>query len=182
MIRTEDSTLATLLHRPTKSLVLTATLIMAIPAAHAVGFGDMFNPGRWFGGDDDYYDGPWGPYGYGPYGGAPGYGPYAPYGGYGGYGAYGAPAYGAPTPGYGAPGYGAPSPDPYGYGTSGQSAGGQAASGQGDDAKDREIEALKRRIEQLEARGGGPSQPQSGRRASGGGGGWPSAPAFRPLD
>jgi len=79
--------------------------------ASAFNFGDMMNPGRWFGGDRDrdrYYDydrywggygpygyrgGPWGGYGpwgggYGPWGG--GYGPwgggYGPWGGYGGYG------------------------------------------------------------------------------------------------
>jgi hypothetical protein len=152
---------------------------MTASAAQAIGFGDMFNPGRWFGGDDDYYDdGPWGPYGYGPYG-APGYGPYTPYGGYGGYGPYGAPAYGAPAPGYGAPGYGAPGYDPYGSASSGQGSGGQSTSSQSDAAKDREIEALKRRIEQLEARGSAPSQRQPEQDA---GGGWPSAPAFRPLD
>lgn len=70
--------------------------------AQAFNFGDVMNPGRWFGGDRDrdrYYDGDryyggYGPYGYrgGPWGG--GYGPwgggYGPYGGWGG----GYPGYG----------------------------------------------------------------------------------------
>lgn len=173
--------MTTLLHPPTKTLTLAAVLIMAAPTAHAIGFGDMFNPGRWFGGgDDDYYydEGPWGPYGPGPYGGVPGY---APYGGYGGYAPYGAPGYGAP--GYGAPGYGAPAP---GYGAPAYSAPAQtaptpSAPSRSDGAKDKEIEALKRRIEQLEARGGGSGQAQP-RQAPDSGAGYPSAPAFRPMD
>jgi hypothetical protein len=86
-----------------------AVTMAAAPSVYAAGFGDMFNPGRWFGGnndDDYYYDGPYGAYGPGLYG-APGYGPYgAPGYGYG----YGAVPYGyAPglTPGV-APGYAAP--------------------------------------------------------------------------
>jgi len=79
-------------------------------SAHATGFGDFMNPGKWFGGnrnrgydDDYYYDryryGGYGPgYGYGgPYGYGGGYGSYGGYGG--GYGPYGG------WPGYGAPGY-----------------------------------------------------------------------------
>ncbi len=74
-------------------------------AAQAFNFGNMMNPSRWFGGNnDDYYDR--GYYRYGPYGGGPwGYGGYGPYGwggggpwgypgGYGGYGGYGG---GAPS-------------------------------------------------------------------------------------
>jgi hypothetical protein len=86
-----------------------AALIFAAPA-QAMNFGDMMNPGKWMGGNDndDYYDGPYGypGYGYGPYG-YPGYGyGYPGYGyGYPGYGYGGYPGYG---PGYGAPGYGAP--------------------------------------------------------------------------
>jgi hypothetical protein len=140
----------------------------------------MFNPGRWFGGDDDerYYDegpyGPYGPYGPGVYG-APGYGPYGAPG-------YGAPGYG--VPGYGAPGYGPPM---YGGQAPGYDAGGQdlapppsasPSSSASERAKDQEIEALKRRIEQLESRGAAPSPPSQGRGAEG----WPSAPAFRPMD
>jgi hypothetical protein len=138
-------------------------MIALAPAAQAVGFGDMFNPGRWFGGNDDdyYYDqGPYGPYGAGPYGyGVPGYGPYgAP-----GYAPYGAPV----APVYGAPGYAAPAaPAP--------------AAVDGDRAKDREIEALKRRIDQLESRQSAPA-PLPG-QSQGGGDSWPSAPAFRPMD
>ena len=159
--------MTTLLHPPTKTLTLAAVLIMAAPTVHAIGFGDMFNPGRWFGGgDDDYYydEGPWGPYGPGPYGGAPGYAPYGGYGGYAPYGApgYGAPGYGAPVPGYGAPAYSAPA----------QTVPTQSPPSRSDDAKDKEIEALKRRIEQLEARGGsGQAQP---RQAPDSGAGYPS--------
>jgi hypothetical protein len=70
----------------------------SVGQAQAFNFGDMMNPGRWFGGDRDrdrYYDGyghrgpyggGWGgPYGYSPYGGGWGGGPY----GYGGYAPYG---------------------------------------------------------------------------------------------
>jgi hypothetical protein len=148
------------------TLALAALLALA-PAAHAVNFGDMFNPGRWFGGgndDDYYYDGPYGPYGPGPYGpygyGAPGYGPYgAP--GYAPYGYPAAPQYAAPQ---------APAPQAPAPATSGTTT---------DSAKDAEIEALKRRIEQLESR---QSPPSPAPAQSQGGEGWPSAPAFRPMD
>jgi hypothetical protein len=153
--------------RPALAAFGTAALLVAVtPVAQAFNFGDMMNPGRWFGGgndyydDDYYYDGPYGPgYGYGPYGG--GLGPYGagPYGRgpYGG-GLYG-PGYGGPMmpPTYAAPA--APAP----------------AAESGASNKDQEIEALKRRIEQLE----------SGQQSAPGGGtaeGWPSAPAFRPMD
>jgi hypothetical protein len=156
------STVANNLRSVTSALALAAATLAA-STAHAVNFGDMFNPGRWFGGgDDDYYyeEGPWGPYGPGPYGyGAPGYGPYgAP-----GYG-YGGVPYGyAPgvAPGV-APGYAAPAAP--------------AAPAATSDAKDQEIEALKRRIEQLETRQSAP--PPAPRSSEG----WPSAPAFRPMD
>lgn len=151
--------------------------LMLAPAVQAIGFGDMFNPGRWFGGgDDDYYydEGPYGPPGpYGPYGGpygAPGYG--APYGAPG-YGApYGGTGYGYPTaPGYAAPGYSAPAAP--------SSSSAPATESRSD--KDREIEALKRRIEQLESRQAAPPPPPAS-APSNGGDGWPSAPAFRPMD
>lgn len=141
----------------------TATaLLIAAPVAQAFNFGDMMSPGRWFGGnnndDDYYYDGPYGagPYG-GPYGapfGAPGYGyGYAP-------GAYGVPPV--------APGYVAPAVVP---------AAPAAPASTSSSDKDREIEALKRRIDQLEAsRQGGVSSSSSGSD------GWPAAPAFRPMD
>jgi len=155
----------------TSALALAVTMTTA-PAVYAAGFGDMFNPGRWLGGnnDDDYYDGPYGAYGPGPYG-VPGYGPYgAP-----GYGPYGAPGYGALPYGYApgvapgiAPGYAAPAAvAPATIAPAASSA----------DAKDQEIEALKRRIEQLE-QGGRQSAPPP----TSAGEGWPSAPAFRPMD
>ena len=159
------------------TVTLAASLLAAAPLAHAFNFGDMFNPGRWMGGGDDYdeyyYDGPYGaygPYGGGPWGGAPGYG-------YGGYGPYGAPGYGGGAPyGYAppavAPGYAAPAAPAAPAPTA-------PAGSAGGDAKDREIEALKRRIDQLENRqGGGQAAPPP----SAGGGEWPSAPAFRPMD
>jgi len=77
-----------------------------------------------------------------------------------GYGAYGAMPYGN-APGA-APGYAAPSV--------------VAPAAGGVDAKDQEIEALKRRIEQLE------TARQSAPPSTGAAGGWPSAPAFRPAD
>ena len=171
--------MATAHHPLRKTLTLAAALMLAAPAASAVNFGDMFNPGRWFGGDnDDYYydDGPWGPYGPGAYG-APGYAPF------GGFSPYGAPGYGAP--GYGAPGFGAP-----GYGAPAYSAPVQQAPARPSQspsasasAKDEEIEALKQRIEQLESRGAAPNRPPQ-RQPQGprSGEGWPSAPTFRPMD
>jgi hypothetical protein len=146
-----------------------AVTMAAAPSVYAAGFGDMFNPGRWFGGnndDDYYYDGPYGgAYGPGLYG-APGYGPYgAPGYGYG----YGAVPYGyAPgltpgvAPGYVAPVVVAPATIAPATGTV--------------DAKDQEIEALKRRIEQLET--ARQSAPPPTRATDG----WPAAPAFRPMD
>jgi hypothetical protein len=118
------------------SAFLAFSLLLTMPA-QAFDMGNMMNPSKWVGGnndrdryDDDYYDyGPPPGYGYG----APGYGGYgAPgYGGYGapGYGGYGAPGYG----GYGAPGYGG---DPamqglqaYDYGTSGAPSTGSSYTG-----------------------------------------------------
>ena len=151
------------------------------PMSYAFNFGDMMNPGRWMGGgdrdryyDDDYYGGPYGggPWGGGPYGG--------PYGGPGFGGPYGAPGFG----GYGAPpvGYGAPAPA--------YSAPAPAASapkeGTSSNTKSAEIEALKRRIDELEAKqqppaytpppsdwGTTPPAPSTQD--------WGSAPAFRPM-
>lgn len=171
----EDSALSTVAHSARNATALAALLMVATPAAQAVGFGDMFNPGRWFGGgdNDDYYDDrAWGPYGPGPYGayGAPGY---APYGGYG-YGPYSAPGYAAPGTAYGMPGYASPAaPAPSESAPSGSDS---------ESAKDREIEALKRRIEQLESRTAPPSRVQSPPEQGPNAGGWPSAPAFRPMD
>ncbi|MBK5930765.1 hypothetical protein CCR82_09590 [Halochromatium salexigens] len=188
----EDPALSIVPHPVRKSLVLTAILVIAAPAAQTAGFSDMFNPGRWFGGNDnDYYydDGPWGPYGDGPYG-APGYGPYGghgygPYGapGYGGPG-YGAPGYGAQAPTYGAPAYGAPSAQiAPAQPAQGSGSGSRSGSRAGENAKDQEIEALKRRIEQLESRNTATSRQQPPQdRSDGDHEGWPSAPAFRPME
>jgi hypothetical protein len=95
-----------------------AALILSAPV-QAVGFGDMMNPGKWFGGNknDDYYDGPYGYPGYG-YPGGYGYGYPGGYGGYPGYGYGGYPGYGyGGYPGYGPQGYA-----PQGYGGQGSSA------------------------------------------------------------
>ncbi len=184
--RMEDPTLSIVPHPVRKTLALTTVLVIAAPTAQAAGFGDMFNPGRWFGGhnNDAYYDdGPWGPYGLGPYG-APGYGPY----GGPGYGPYGAPGYGAP--GYGAPGYGAQAPaygaPAYGaaplQGAPAQPTQGSTGSGSDNNAKDQEIEALKQRIEQLESRNAAPSPLPPPSRSDGDQERWPAAPTFRPME
>lgn len=149
---------------------LAAGLALYVPVSQAFNFGDMMNPGRWFGGGrdryyDDWYDGPWG----GPWG----WGPYGPYGGYGYPGFYGAPygwpGLGVPPFGYGAP-YAAPAPAQ----TQPQS---QSSGSSRVDPK--EIETLKRRIEQLESRQQMPPAPgpqgQSGPE-------WPSMPGFRPMN
>lgn len=153
---------------PIASLAAIVGFTSYVPPVQAFNFGDMMNPGRWMGGKnrdryDDYYDdygpygGPWGggPWGGGPYGGGPYGGPYgAPYGG------YGTPGYG-----YGAPGYmGAPAAAPPAA----------AAPAQSGSSGKSEIDALKRRIEELESsQRTQPPAPTSD---------WPSAPAFRPMN
>ena len=163
------------------AVVVGATLAYA-PITHAFKFGDMMSPGKWMGGgdrygDDDYDgsygDGSWGgPYGGGPWGGGPyGGGPWGggPWGGpgYGAPGAYGAPAYPSAPP---APAVAAPS---------------TFSSSSSSTVKDAEIEALKRRIDELEARGNRPPQPPThwGSPSDDRGGSSSdrgAAPAFRP--
>jgi len=139
-----------------------------VPVANAFNFGDMMNPGRWFGGKNrdrynDYDDfGPYGPGPFGPYGGGPYGGPYGggPWGGpYGG-----APGYGYPGA-YGAAPYAAPPAAPARPAAPAQSSGSKG-----------EIDALKRRIEELESQTR--RQPAQGAPSSD----WPSAPAFRPMN
>ena len=89
---------------------LSAAGLVAVPA-QAANFGDMMNPGKWFGGnrdyDRDYYRYPGYGYGYPGYGyGYPGYGY-----GYPGYG-YGNPGYGYGYPGQGAGNSNQPAPAP----------------------------------------------------------------------
>ena len=141
------------------------------PVAQALNFGNMWNPSRWMGGGhNDYYDD--GLYG-SPWGG--GYGD--PYGGYGGYEGYGGGPWGAP---YGAPGYGAGYPG-IGYGAPGYFGAPAAgisplpsASAPSTAGSKAEIDALKRRIEELEsARQPGNLAPAPDRQP---------APAFRPMD
>jgi hypothetical protein len=186
---------------PRKATKLLGTLAVAgligatmayAPITQAINFGDMMNPGKWMGGGKDRYDdweeygpGPYGPGGPGPYG-PPGSGPYGggPYGGgpYGG-GPYGGGPYGAPGYG-GAPGY---PPAPGGYSARPPAPGpgsASAPSATSENTKSAEIEALKRRIDELEAR---QQQPRYGAppssdwgTSSAPGQDWGSAPAFRP--
>ncbi len=185
--------------RPIKLVLALATgalLIQPLPTL-AFNFGDMMNPGKWMGGNrdrDDYYDDrdydygpngyglPLGPYGGNPYGGYGGY-PYRGYGGYGGYAPWGAwaPPPAAPPSQVTTP---APAPAP------------AAAPAPVQDSKTKEIESLKRRIEELESRqapppaytppppalerGGPASSPAAGLSNRG-----PQdsfSPSFRPMD
>lgn len=145
-----------------------AVTLVHVPVTHAFNFGNMMNPSRWMGGDrdrdDDYPPGG----AYGP----PGYG--YPYGGYGA--PYGVPGYGAPFPGYAPPpAYPAPA------------AAAPAAPPSAGTADSAEVQALKRRVEELEAQqrgasapppaGDWPSQPAPPPSSD-----WPSAPAFRPMN
>jgi len=175
-----------------------AALIQA-PVALAF-FGDMMNPGKWMGGNndnDDYYDDD--RYGSGPYGHPGAFG--GPYGGYGGpYGGYGGPygGYGAPYGGYGAPYGAAPGwlppassvPSPVAAPPAAAPASSKPAA---PDAKATEIDALKRRIEELESRQAPVpvyAPPPSGERGGAtspppGAGSWGSQappPSFRPMD
>lgn len=158
------------------------------PVIHAFNFGDMMNPGKWMGGgrdryDDEYYeDGPYGgPYGGGPYGGPYGGGPYGgPYGGYGP-GPYGGGPFGPSGP-YAAPGYrGAPPrapAAPVAPVTPSAKAPSRSAADSG------EIDALKRRIEELETQQKQPSPPPPsdwGSTPAPSSSDWGSAPAFRPM-
>jgi hypothetical protein len=163
------------------SVTALVALVAYTPVSQAFNFGNMMNPSRWMGGGDrDRYDDydefyPGGPYG------APGFG--YPYGGYGpgygapGYGAYGAPGYGVPgygaaVPGYGAPAY--PSAPVAAPGVSPAPTTAPASGGAGDSA---EVQALKRRVEELEA-----AQKQEGSAPPPPPGDWPAAPAFRPMN
>jgi hypothetical protein len=140
----------------------TAVIMAYTPVSQAFNFGNMMNPNRWFGGDRDRYDDRYeDPYWGGPYGAAP-YG-----GGYGYPGVYGAPYMPYSVPGFGAPpaGYGAvPAPAP----TTTPVPSTQPKVDPG------EVEALKRRIEELESRQQDQPRPQTPE--------WPSAPAFRPMN
>lgn len=152
------------------------------PVAEAFGFGDMMNPSRWMGGrnndryDEDYYDGGYGGPGWGGPGfGGPGYGYGGP--GYGGYGApgygYGAPGYGYGAPAVAAPALAAPAAAP----APAPAAAPAKSSSRSSSAS--EIEALKRRIDELEAsQRPSPSSSTQTPAASD----WPSAPAFRPMN
>lgn len=161
------------------------------PVSQAFNFGEMMNPGKWMGGNRDYDD-EWGDYGPGPYG-PPGLGPYGggPYGGPYGGGPYGGGPYGGPYGGgpgfgtprfYGAPGYRAAPVAPSAPSTPSRS------SSSSENVKSAEIEALRKRIEELETK----QQPSyaapppgdwgSTSSPSPGSSGWGSAPAFRPMN
>ncbi|NEV63893.1 hypothetical protein [Thiorhodococcus minor] len=142
------------------TLTTAATLMAFAPVSQAFNFGNMMNPSRWMGGSNDRYDDRYDePYWGGPYGGGYGYpGAYgSPYGM-----PYGAPGFGMPPAGYGAPGYGGAPATP------------QAAP-QAPSSSSSEVEALKRRIEELEARQQSQQRPPASND-------WPSAPAFRPMN
>jgi len=188
--------------------VLGATLVYS-PVSQAFNFGDMMNPGKWMGGGnrDRYYDDDYGPYG-GPYGGPGGGGPYG-YGGPWGGGPWGGGpyGYGGPRGGYGPyggfPRYAAPAA-PAAPAAAQPKSSSSSSSSSSSNVRDAQIEALKRRIDQLEAQrpavtpapppsdwGGSSSQKYrdwtmgSGPRKSGSSSGsskdWNSAPVFRPL-
>ncbi len=153
--------------KSTKTLfALSLSTLIAItlyaPVSQGLNFGNMMNPSRWMDGDrhDDRYDEP---YYDAPYGGGYGPGPYgAPYGA-----PYGVPGFGPPPAGYGAPGYYGAPPAPTAPGAS-------SPSPTSSNADKNEIEALKRRIEELETRQQPNQQPKPSE--------WPSAPAFRPMN
>jgi hypothetical protein len=135
-----------------RSAMLVAVTLMAAGPVSAFDFGNMMNPGEWFGGNDDYYDDYYGP--------GPGWGGYPPPYGGPGYGAPGfaGPGYGGPGfagPGYGAPGFAGPGGPGYGapaYGAPGAGMGAPAVTPPetGSDTESLEIEQLKRRIRELE--------------------------------
>jgi len=161
----------------TLTLIVAAASVVGsltyVPVAEAFGFGDMMNPSKWMGGNrnnrdryDDYYDD--GPRGYG----GPGYGYGGPGYGYGGPGyGYGAPGYGYGAPAYGAPAYGAPAVAPAPGAPAAAPATTRSSSAS-------EIDALKRRIDELETsqRTGKPASAPAPASSD-----WPSAPAFRPM-
>jgi hypothetical protein len=162
----------------TARTLLPAALLGAMlsPPAAAFNFGNMMNPGDWFGGNDrdrddyyydDYYGPPGGGYGYpGAYQGYPGYS----YDGLGGYGApgyaapgYAAPGYAAPgyaAPAYAAPGYAAPAavaPAPVYSAPAASTPAPAATSPAVIDADTAEIERLKARVRELEQAGSSPA-------------------------
>ncbi len=169
--------------KPRIAILLAAastTLLMQAPAALAINFGDMMSPGRWMGGNNDYDD-DYDNRGYGPYGPPPG--------------AYGFPPYGAPYGGaYGAP-YGAPPAWVQPVPAPSQVTAPPAAAPAKSNAKSNEIDALKRRIEELEARTAPPpayappppaadrgAKPSPATGLSNPSAPAPSAPNFRPMD
>lgn len=181
------------------ALIPISALLLALglsPVAQAMDFSDMFNPNRfnpsrWMGGSDNDEEQPRGQYEQpyypgGAYGPAPGY---APYGTQPPVSGYGAPAYGPGyvAPGYGTPGYGAPGTAPgYGYGQSLPTP--PPAYGQGFstvptpqtmDDKDRRIEELQRRLDELESR---QAPARDTRMPTSINPDWRSAPSFRPME
>ena len=104
-------------------VIIVATSLLIAHQACAMDMGNMMNPSKWMGGnnDNDRYD---------DYGGGPGYGYGGPgYGGAPGYGYGGDPSYGG-APGYGgATAYGAP----------------------GTESREAEIKRLHERLRQLES-------------------------------
>lgn len=146
------------------SMLALCALLAPLSVVQAMDFGDFMNPSRWMGGknDDRYDDDEGGPYG--P----------APYGNYGAPPAYGAPPYGAP--------YQIPyAPAPVGAPLAPAMPARPAQPTMNDEAL-REIEALKRRIEELESGQQHQSRPAPAPMAPSAPLEWPGAPAFRPMN
>ncbi len=135
-------------------VTLMAIGLLLANTTYAFDMGNMMNPSKWMGGNNDSdryddYDYDYGGPGYG-YGGYPGYGgPGYGYGGYPGYGYGGFPGYGyGGYPGYGGyGGYGGPG---YGYGGYPGYGATSAIVVPGGGSSNSEIEQLKDRIRQLE--------------------------------
>ena len=155
---------------------IVGAMLVYAPVSQAFNFGDMMNPGKWMGGKGGERYADWGEGG--PYGG----GPWGPGGGYGG--PYGGPGYGAPGL-YGAPGY-RPTPVVPAVPVAPRAS---SSSSSSENVKSAEIEALKRRIEELETKQQAPAYTApppsswgSSSTPSSSGSDWGSAPAFRPLN
>ena len=115
-----------------RAACVVSSLLLA-SSAHAFDMGNMMNPSKWMGNNNDRYD---------DYRGGPGYGWGGP-GYYGGYPGYGGPGYYGGYPGYGPPGYGYGGYPGYGYGA-------PTVVVPGNSSSSAEVQQLKARIRELE--------------------------------
>lgn len=141
--------------RPALSRAAVFTLILAAPASHAFDFNDMMNPNRWMNGGNRNRAGD------------------AP-----------APVYVPPPAGYvpaAPPPYVAPAPAPGYYGGVPAAVPTPAATPQTSAADKAEIEALKRRVEDLE-RQQAPAPSPSAASPRSPAADWSAPPTFRPID